>query len=416
MITRRDFNRFGLVATTFPITGGAAQAQLKPRKVKIGVMSDMSGPYADTVGPGTLVAAQLAVEDFRATKVGKDYDVQIISADHQNNVNVGLSIGRQWWTDEGVDTILGPGNTAIGFALNDLAKQLNKVLLVNAVGSVELTGKHCSPNVVHWDQDSWMLAHSTANAIMKNGGKSWFFITVDYSFGKTLEADTAAAVKAYGGTVVGSVRHPLNTTDFASYLLRAQQSRAQVIGLANGGQDSVTAIKQAHEFGIQAGGQRLAGLLIGLVEVQAVGLPAAQGLLLTETFYWDRTPGTRAFTKRYRAAYHGRFPDQDHAGSYSAVLHYLNSLHALDDIHDGRGAVRAMKKGKFDDPLHGVISIREDGRVLQPVYLFQVKKPEESHYDGDLLKIIAETPAAEAYRPLSEGGCYFIPNATSEHS
>lgn len=388
---------------------GAAQAQVSGGVVKIGVLNDMSSLYAEGAGQGSVVAARMAIEDFGRTAEAKGLKVELVFADNQNKADVGSSIARQWFDTEGVDAVLGTGNSAVGLAVNELAREKGKTFLATAVATSDLTGKACSPNTVHWAHDTWMLSNSTARAVVQTGGDSWFFLTADYSFGHALERDASAVVQQQGGRIAGSVRHPLNTADFSSFLLQAVGSKAKIIGLANAGNDTITAIKQGAEFGVQAGGQQFAGLLVFITDVHALGLQQAQGLLLTETFYWDTNEQTRAFAKRYGAAYGGRFPNMIHAASYSATLHYLKAI-AAADTDDGTKVVAKMKELPVDDPLHGKGRIRADGRVVTPAYLFEVKKPEESKHAGDYYKLRATVPGDEAFRPEPEGGCALVKN------
>ena len=385
------------------LIGGAAQAQVS---VKIGVMNDMSGLYADLSGPGAVAAARMAVEDFGAEKKG--IKVEIVSADHQNKPDVGSNIVRTWIDVDKVDAIVDVPTSSVALAVNDVVRDKNKVFLVSGAASSDLTGPKCSPNTVHWTYDTWALANGNGKAIVKTGGSSWFFITADYAFGHALERDTAAVVEANGGKVVGKVRVPLNTSDFSSFLLQAQGSKAKIIGLANAGGDTINSIKQAAEFGIVKGGQNLAGLLVFISDVHALGLPTAQGLILTEAFYWDRNDESRAFAKRFAPQYKGNMPTMVQAGVYSAVLHYLKAVEALKSASDGKAVIAKMKDLPTDDPLFGKGTIRADGRKLHDMYLFEVKKPEESKAPWDYYKLRATIPAAEAFRPLKEGNCPLV--------
>jgi branched-chain amino acid transport system substrate-binding protein len=382
---------------------GAAQAQTP---VKIGVLSDMSSLYTDLAGAGSVVAAKMAVEDSGIEKRG--YKVDIISADHQNKPDVGSQIARQWYDTEGVDVIVDTPNSGVALAVNQITRDKNKVFLVSGAATSDLTGKACSPNTIHWTYDTWMLAHGTGSAIVKQGGDTWFFITADYAFGHALERDTGDVVKAAGGKVLGDVKVPLNTQDFSSYLLQAQASKAKIIGLANAGGDTTNSIKQAAEFGIVRGGQKLAGLLVFLTDIHALGLQTAQGLIFTETFYWDLNDQTRAFSKRFTERDKGIHPTMVHAGVYSAVLHYLKAVEALKGAKDGAKIVAKMKETPTDDPLFGKGMVRVDGRKIHPAYLVEVKKPSESKAPWDYYKILATIPADQAFRPLSEGGCSLV--------
>lgn len=376
---------------------GGAQAQTT---VKIGVLSDMSGLYADIGGPGSVEAAKMAVEDFDPAKQGMKVDV--IAGDHLNKPDVGSSIARQWYDEDHVDAIADVPNSGVALAISGVTREKNKVFLASGPADSDLTDKQCSPNTVHWTYDTWALAHGTGGAIAKQGGKSWFFITADYAFGHALERDSAAVVKAAGGEVLGEVRVPLNTPDFSSYLLQAQASKAQVIGLANAGGDTINAVKQAAEFGIVKGGQRLAGLLVFVSDVHALGLRTAQGLTLTTAFYWDLNDKTRAFAKRFAARSGGKYPTMVQAGVYSSVLHYLEAVKRVGSPADGVKVVEAMKATGYDDPLFGPTHVRVDGRATHAMYLVEVKKPSESRGPYDYLKVLATIPANEAFRPLRE--------------
>src|SRR5882672_8422361 len=303
-----------------------AQAQISDDVVKIGVMTDMSGLYSDIGGPGSVIAARMAVEDFGAAKRGMK--VEVISADHQNKPDVGSAIARQWYDTDKVDVIVDVPNSGVALAVNQITRDKGKAFLVSGAASSDLTGKACSPNTVHWTYDTWMLANGTGGAIVKTGGDTWFFLTADYAFGQALERDTEAVVLKNGGKVLGKVRAPLNTQDFSSFLLQAQASKAKIIGLANAGGDTTNAIKQAAEFGIVKGGQSLAGMLVFISDVHGLGLDKAQGLIFTETYYWDLNDGTRAFAKRFAAANNGKYPTMVQAGVYSAILHYLKAVEA----------------------------------------------------------------------------------------
>ena len=382
---------------------GTAQAQTT---VKIGVLTDMSSLYADLSGQGSAIAARMAVEDFGAEKKG--LKVEIVSADHQNKPDVGSTIARQWLDVDKVDVIVDVPNSAVALAVNGIAKEKNKTLLISGAASADLTGKACTPNTVHWTYDTWALANGTGNAIIKTGGDTWFFLTADYAFGHALERDTEAVVVAAGGKVLGKVRHPLNTSDFSSFLLQAQASKAKIIGLANAGGDTTNTIKQASEFGIVAGGQNLAGLLVFITDVHALGLKTAQGLIFTETFYWDKDEQTRAFAKRFAPQFKGVHPTMIHAGVYSAVLHYLKAAEALKDVSDGSKVVAKMKELPTDDPLFGKGTIRADGRKVHPAYLVEVKKPEESKAPWDYHKVRATIPAEQAFRPIDKGECPLV--------
>jgi len=382
-----------------------APAAAAERPVKIGVLNDMSGPYADYQGQGSVIAAQLAIEDF-AAKAGRP--VELVSADHQNKTDIGASIARRWFDQDGVDLIVDVPNSAVALAVANLAREKNKVFIGSGVGTAELTGKQCSPNTVHWTYDTWSLGHALAKALVQQGGKSWYFLTADYTFGKDLEGSATEEVKAMGGSVKGAARHPLGTADFSSFLLQAQGSGADVIGLANAGDDTSNALKQAAEFGI-APAQRLAGLILNITNMPALGLKATQGVYIVTPYYWDLNDGTRAFAARY-AARHPRhaMPNDMQAGVYSAVEHYLKALATVKDAGDGRAVVAAMKAMPTDDPIFGKGRIREDGRKLHPMYLLETKTPAESKGGWDYFKPVRTVPAEEAWRPLAEGGCPLV--------
>jgi branched-chain amino acid transport system substrate-binding protein len=384
------------------LLAGTARAQLSDNVVKIGVLTDMSSLYADLSGQGSVVAAKLAVEDFGAT--AKNLKVDIVSADHQNKPDVGSNIARQWFDVEKVDVIVDVPNSGVALAVNQIVREKGKAFLDSGAGSSDLTGKACSPNTIHWTYDTWALANGTGNAVVKTGGDTWFFLTADYAFGHALERDTEAVVLHDGGKVLGKVRHPLNTADFSSYLLQAQASKAKVIGLANAGGDTTNAVKQAAEFGIVKGGQSLAGLLVFITDVHSLGLQTAHGLLLTESFYWDQNDQTRAFAKRFAERNRGIYPTMVHAGVYAAVLHYLKAVAALGS-DDGTKVIAKMKELPTDDPLFGKGTIRADGHKIHNMYLFEVKNPSESKGPWDLYKLRATIPAAQAFRPLDQGGC-----------
>jgi len=395
-----------LVATACALGIGAAQAQISDGVIKIGVLNDMSGLYADLSGMGSVVAARMAVEDFGAARKGMK--VEIVSADHQNKPDVGSTVARTWYDTDKVDVIVDVPTSSVALAVNQITREKGKAFLASGPASSDLTGKACSPNTIHWTYDTWMLANGTGSAIVKTGGDSWFFLTADYAFGHALERDTEAVVLKNGGKVLGKVRTPFPSTDFSSFLLQAQASKAKVIGLANAGGDTTTSIKQAAEFGIVKGGQSLAGLLVFLTDTRALGLPTAQGLIFTETFYWDRNDESRAFTKRFSAlAPRNNYPTMIHAGVYSSVLHYLKAVEAIK-TDDGTKVVEQMKKMTTDDPLFGKGTIRADGRKIHPAYLVEVKKPAESTGPWDLHKIRATIPAEQAFRPMAEGGCPLV--------
>ncbi len=385
---------------------GAVHAQISDNVVRIGVMNDMSGPFSEIAGPGSVAAAKMATEDFlKGSKLG--LKVEVISASHQNKPDVGAVTARKWFDIDGVDMIVDVPVSSVALAVNQIAREKGKAYINTGAGSPDLTGKDCSRTTVHWLFDTWMLAHSTGRAVVKNGGDTWFFLTADYAFGHALERDAAEVVKASGGKVIGSVKAPMNTPDFSSFLLQAQTSKAKVIGLANAGGDTINSVKQAAEFGIVKGGQRLAGLLIFLPDVHGLGLQRAQGLNIAESFYWDMNDETRAWTKRFAPLNGGKYPSADHAAVYSAVLHYLKSVEAAK-TDDGAKVVAKMKELPTDDPLFGKGLIREDGRKIHPVHLFEVKKPSESTGPYDYYKKLVTIPAEEAFRSMAEGGCPLV--------
>jgi len=396
----------GLAFALAALLGTAAQAE--DITVKLGVLNDMSSLYSDIGGQGSVVAAKMAIADFNPAAHGMK--VELVNADHLNKPDVGTNIARQWFDVDHVDAIIDVPTSSVALAVNEVVREKNRVFLISGAASSDLTGPKCSPNSVHWTYDTWMLANSTGKSIVKTGGTTWFFLTSDYAFGHALERDTKAVVLANGGQVLGGVLHPLNTQDFSSFLLQAQASKAKIIGLANAGGDTINAIKQGAEFGITVGGQNFAGLLVFINDVQALGLKTAQGLILTETFYWDMNDGTRAWTKRWQAERPGKFPAMTVAGVYAETLHYLKAVAALKSATDGKAVVAKMKDMPTDDPLFGKGYIRADGRKIHPAYLFEVKKPEESKYDGDVYKLRATAAAEEAFRPLKDGGCPMVTN------
>jgi branched-chain amino acid transport system substrate-binding protein len=398
--------RLTLAALAVALACGTASAQ--QINVKIGVLTDMSSLYADVTGPGSLLAAKMAAADFM--KTNPNVKIEVIGGDHQNKADIGTQLANQWYDVEKVDMIADVPNSGVALAIAQVTRDKNKVFVGSGPASSDLTGAKCSPNTVHWTYDTWMLANGTGKAIVKTGGDTWFFLTSDYAFGHALERDTAAVVEANGGKVLGKVRHPINTNDFSSFLLQAQSSKAKVIGLANAGGDTINSIKQAAEFGIVKGGQNMAGLLVFASDINALGLPTAQGLIFTETWYWDANDNNRAWTKRWtteRGATN-KVPTMNQAGVYAGTLHYLKAVVALKSASDGKAVVAKMKEMPTDDPLFGKGTIRADGRKLHPAYLFEVKKPSESKYFGDFYKTRATIPAEEAFRPLKEGGCPLV--------
>ncbi len=380
----------------------SAWAQVSDNVVRIGVLNDQSGIYADLSGQGSVIAGRMAIEDFGGTVLGKP--VEVIAADHQNKPDVGAAIAARWYEADHVDAIVDVPVSSVALAVQEVAKQHNRIVMFSAAGSSDLTGKACSPMGTQWTFDTVALAKGTALAVTKSGGDSWFFITADYAFGTAMEADARRYITQAGGAVLGSVRHPQGTTDFSSYLLQAKASGAKVIGLADAGSDTINAVKGASEFGVVAGGQQLAGLLIFLSDIHSLGLPTAQGLRLTESFYWDLNDGTRTWSQRFAQRMGGRMPTMVHAGVYSAVTHYLKAIKASGT--DEPNAVAAkMRELPVSDAILPKATIRLDGRVMRPFYLFEVKTPAESARPYDYYKLIREIPPEEASRPSNEGNC-----------
>jgi branched-chain amino acid transport system substrate-binding protein len=373
--------------------------------VKLGVLTDAAGPYSDLSGEGSVTATRMAVEDFNTE--AKGIKAEVVYADHQNKPDVGAAIARRWFDQENVDVILDIANSGVGLAVSQLARDKDKLFLATGTGTSDLTGKACSPNTIQWTFDTYATSHGTGAAVARAGGDSWFFITADYALGHALERDTTEVVREAGGSVLGGVKHPINTSDFSSFLLRAQASNAKVIGLANGGADTINAIKQASEFGLTANGTKLAALLGFITDVHSLGLAVAHGLVLTEAFYWDLNDQTREFSKRFAARSKGRVPTQIQAGAYSATLHYLKAVEALKSSATGP-VIAKMKATPTQDPLFGSGYVREDGRKMHDMYLFEVKTPEESKAPWDYYKTIATIPAESAFRPLSQSACPLI--------
>ena len=396
------------VLFAFASLGLATPALAQDKTAKIGVLNDMSSLYADIGGPNSVAAVKMAVEDSGLP--AKGWKIDVLSSDHQNKPDVGVNISRQWIDVDKVDAVVDTPTSSVALAVSNLVKEKNAILINSGGASADITGKACTPNTLSVTYDTYMLANGTAKALTKSGGDSWFFLTADYAFGHALERDTAATVTATGGKVLGGVKHPLNTADFSSFLLQAQASKAKVIGLANAGGDTTNAIKQAAEFGIIQGGQKLAALLLFITDVHALGLKTAQGLTFTESFYWDMNDQTREWSKRLqKVSPKGMMPSMTVAGLYSGVLHYLKTLEAMGgNPHDGAKVVAKMKELPTDDPLFGKGAIRIDGRKLNTAYLFEVKKPEESKYPWDYYKLVATIPAEEAARPLSESECPLV--------
>jgi branched-chain amino acid transport system substrate-binding protein len=388
--------------------GLATPAFAQDKTVKIGVLNDMSSLYADIGGPNSVAAVKMAVEDSGLRDKG--WKIEVLSGDHQNKPDVGVNIARQWIDNEKVDVIVDTPNSGVALAVSNLVKEKNAVLLNSGAASADLTGKACTPNTISYTYDTYMLANGTGKALTKAGGDSWYFLTADYAFGHALERDTTAVVLANGGKVLGGVKHPLNTSDFSSFLLQAQGSKAKVVGLANAGGDTTNSIKQAAEFGIVSGGQKLAALLLFITDVHSLGLKTAQGLTFTESFYWDLNDKTREWSKRFaKVSPKGMMPSMTVAGNYAATLHYLKALEAMGgNAHDGAKTVVKMKELPTDDPLFGKGPLRIDGRRIIPAYLFEVKKPEESKYPWDYYKLIATIAPEDAAKPLEASECPLV--------
>jgi branched-chain amino acid transport system substrate-binding protein len=398
-------SRRALLGTAAAAALPAGRARAQGNTIRIGVLTDLSGPYKDIAGELSIAATRLAVKEFAAQGIA----AEVLSADHQNKSDVGVAVTRQWFDRDGVDMVLDLANSAVSLAVAGVAKEKNKVCISTGAATSDMTGKACNANTIHWVYDTYMLAKSTGGAMARAGGDSWFFITADYAFGHALSRDVGGFVTAAGGKVVGEVRTPFpGTTDFSAFLLQAQASGAKVIGLANAGADTINCIKQAREFGIT---QKLGGLLVFLSDVHSLGLATAQGLVLTESFYWDLNAGSRAFAEKLKPASPAKRPTMVHAGDYSGTLHYLKAVHALGAAaakKDGAAVVARMKAMPTDDECFGRGTIREDGRKLHPSYLFEVKAPAESKGPWDYYKTLATTPADQAFRPLKDGGCPLV--------
>jgi branched-chain amino acid transport system substrate-binding protein len=396
---------FAVATTASAIVGsivmGAAQA---PDAIRLGVLDDMSGPYAENSGPGDVLSVKMAVNDFGGSVLGRP--IEVLSGDLQNKTDVGVAIARRWFDVEKVEAIFGLGNSAVALAVQKLALEKNKITIATVAATSELTGKSCSPNSAHWVYDTYSLSKGAASAVVKAGGRSWFFITADYAFGHALERDATTFVKALGGTVLGAVRHPTGTADFSSFLLQAQNSGAQVIGVANAGADTINAIKQASEFGMVGGKQKIVGLLMQDTEIHALGLDVSKGLQFVEAFYWDQNDATRAFSKRFWKE-HGAPPTEVQAGTYSAAMHYLKAVKAAGTI-EAKAVMAKMKEMPINDFMTDNGRIREDGRVIRDMYLLETKKPAESTGEWDLVKVVVTIPGEEAFRPLSESDCPII--------
>ena len=397
--------RWGIAVAILVCGCAVAQAEISDGVVRVGVLNDATGIFQDTNGPGSVEAAKMAAEDFAAAHPG--IKVEILSGDHQNKPDVGVSVVRRWMDVDKVDAVVDVPNSAVGLAINSLMRGSRMTLLASTAASSDLTGSACSPNTVQWVTDTWSIAHGATAAALQNGGDSWFFIAVDYALGQAIVRDATAVIEAAGGKVLGSVKHPLGAIDLSSFLLQAQASKAKVIGLANAGADSIKAVKQAAEFGLREQGQTLVAFVDYINDVQAMGLENAQGLLLYGGFYWDMNDETRAWSKRFGARMGGKMPSANQAGVYASTLAYLNAVAAVGS-DDAKDVVPQMKKAPFHDPLFGEVSIRPDGRTIHAMYLFEVKKPAESKYPYDYFRLKVTIPADKAFRPLAEGGCRMI--------
>ena len=380
-----------------------ASGHAQQSSVKIGVLTDMSGLYADLAGPGAVAAVNMAVADFGGSVLGKK--IEVVSADHQNKPDVAAAIARQWF-DQGVDMITDVTTSSVALAVQEVAREKNKIILINGAASSDLTGKNCAPTSVHWTYDTTALANGTASAVVKSGGKTWFFITADYAFGHALERDTTAVIKENGGAVLGHALVPLNTADFSSYLLQARASKAQIIGLANAGGDTINSIKQAAEFGIVAGGQKLAGLLIFLTDIHSLGLQAAQGLQLTSAFYWDQNDQTRAWSKRFDAKMH-KEPTMVQAGDYGATLAWLAAVKVANTL-DPIAVMKQLQSKPINDFMTKDGHVQLDGSLVRDMYLFEVKKPSESNGEWDLYKLVREIPGSVAYKRPDGNACPLV--------
>jgi len=380
-------------------------AEVPGNSVKIGVLSDFSGPFADQAGKGSFIAAQMAAEDF--AKESKGLKAEIIFADHQNKPDVGSAIARRWIDQENVVAIVDLPNSGVALAVNTVMKEKNRTMLASGSATSDLTGKFCQPTTVQWALDTWALGNAMGSAITERGGKSWFFVSFDYALGKALQRDTTEAIEKQGGKVLGAVTHPLGTTDFSSYLLQAQASGADVIALGDTGADAINAIKQIAEFNILGGGKKLAALFMQIVDIDALGLKAAQGLLLSEAYYWDLNDSTRAWSKRFAERMDGRMPTINHAATYSATIAYLRAVQAAQTV-EGDKVVTQMQSAEINDPLFGPVRVRKDGRAVHTMFVFEVKKPEESKGRYDYYKLVRTIPAEQAFRPIDKGGCPMI--------
>ncbi len=404
---RMPFSHRMFAATTFAVAltiGGTALAQPADAPLKIGIMSDFSSVYSDIGGAGNVEGTKMAIEEFGGTMFGKP--IEIVTADPQNKADAAATIARKWYEADNVDMIIDLPTSATALAAMEMSKRFEKIMIVTDAASSDITGKSCSPYTAHWTYDTYGNAHTVGSAIVKQGGDSWFFITADYLFGHSIERDTGEVVKAAGGKIVGSARHPLNTADFSSFLLQAQSSKAKIVGLANGGGDTINTIKQAAEFGIVAGGQNLAGIVMFISDIHSLGLKLAQGLIITEAYYWDQNDRTRAFGKRFFDRMK-RMPTMNQAATYSATLHYLKAVKAAG-TRETKAVLAKMREMPVRDAFTDNGVLREDGRMVHSMLLLEVKKPEESKYPWDYYKVLAEVPGDQVFRPMKDGGCPLI--------
>src|SRR3979490_2588018 len=398
----------GILALTMSCAAwGSVHAEISGNVVRIGVLNDIPGIFQDTNGMGSVEAARMAAEEFNGG--GKNIKVEIVYADHQNKADVGSAIARKWLDVDGVDAIVDVPNSAVGLTRKSLRRDSRMTFLASSAASSDLAGKACSPNTIQWVNDVWATGNATAAAMMARGGKEWFFVTVNFALGQGIEAEATSYIEKHGGTVLGSAKHPLNTSDFASLLLQAQSSKAKVIGLANAGGDTVNAVKQAAEFGLQQSGQTMVAFLLFVNDVHGMGLKVGQGLQLLEAFYWDMDDDTRAFAKRFaaRPGMNGKMPSGNQAGVYASTLAYPNAG-AATGSDAAKDAVPQMKTFQGKDKLFAAHAIRQDGRVIHPMYLFEVKKPDESKYPYDYYKLVSTLPADQAFRPIADGGCSLV--------
>ena len=401
------FSRHAIVAATLSLSlmiGSAAQAQQSDAPLKIGVMTDFGSVYSDIGGAGNVEGAKMAIEEFGGTMFGKP--IELITADPQMKADIAANIARKWYEADNVDMIIDLPTSATALAAMEMSKRYEKIMIITDAASSDITGKSCSPYTAHWTYDTYSNAHTVGSAVVKQGGDSWFFITADYLFGHSIERDVSEVVKAAGGKILGSARHPLNTSDFSSFLLQAQASKAKIIGLANAGGDTINAIKQAAEFGIVAGGQKLAGIVMFISDIHSLGLKMAQGLIITEAYYWDQNERTRAFGKKFFERMK-RMPSMNQASTYSATLHYLKAVKAAG-TRDTKAVLAKMREMPVRDAFTDNGYLREDGRMVHSMLLLEVKKPEESKYPWDYYKILAEVPGDQVFRPMKDGGCPLI--------